>query len=147
MSHHFRVEGDEVYEGDHLRGEYGRVQAGYKAAAHNARNSDETREEAQTILDDLTSQHSSSSPSAASKPHDTRSSSTTRKHAHPAHEYTHATRSHDHDTDPKKEDREKDMHHHRVIGGLKANLHRDDRSEETKDKIRERLHELGEDEA
>ncbi|GAA6019531.1 hypothetical protein JCM10207_003734 [Rhodosporidiobolus poonsookiae] len=41
------------------------------------------------------------------------------------------------------ETHEDEVHRHRQIGALRANLHRDDRSDETKEHMREKLQELG----
>ncbi|GAA5886709.1 hypothetical protein JCM6882_005865 [Rhodosporidiobolus microsporus] len=141
MSAELRVEGEKVYEVDaqgntvSVKGDYNRVQAGYKAASHNPSLTEETLEGAETTLHNLRAQHDDTGASSSAKPAATTSSS--RKIAPTGDEYVvegeEGMAAHD-----------REVHQHRVVGGLKANLHRDDRSEETKDEIRKKLSDMGE---
>ncbi|GAA6031265.1 hypothetical protein JCM8097_005574 [Rhodosporidiobolus ruineniae] len=159
MSHDLHVEDNQVYEGSHERGlmrpflpapeqEFNRVAGGLKASSHNPNLSKSTRQHAQEQLDDLLLQQhdadadyeSDSGSKPATRSHDKKTSSASSKKKSSGKQASsgHNTRaSHHQDAET--------THDHRVIGGLKANLHRDDRSEATKDSIREKLRDLGED--
>ncbi|GAA6030227.1 hypothetical protein JCM8097_008998 [Rhodosporidiobolus ruineniae] len=138
MSHNLRVDENRVIDEETGmdKGEYTRVQAGYKAAAHNPSLTKETREGAEATLHELEAQHDGKTSASSTSGSKAKSSSSA-----PSDEYvdedapaeTGASTSHE-DT----------VHQHRVVGGLKANLHRDDRSEETKQNIRDKLQEMGE---
>ncbi|GAA5825288.1 hypothetical protein JCM11251_006922 [Rhodosporidiobolus azoricus] len=117
--------------------DYTRVQAGYKAASHNPSLTEETREGAESTLQDLQAQHDSGA-SSSSKPKTSTSTSSAPKTASGAEEYV------DDEEDTTTSSHEQSVHHSRIVGGLKANLHRDDRSEETKDEIRKKLADMGE---
>jgi hypothetical protein len=67
-------------------------------------------------------------------------------HPH-VHRPVHAVFEGDSLPEHKHETHDEKLHRHRQVAGLKANLHRDDRSEETKERIRDELRELGEDAA
>jgi hypothetical protein len=67
-------------------------------------------------------------------------------HPH-VHRPVHAVFEGDSLPEHKNETQEEITHRHRQVAGLKANLHREDGSEETKDRIRDELRELGEDAA
>ncbi|GAA5985108.1 hypothetical protein JCM5350_000844 [Sporobolomyces pararoseus] len=159
MAHELRVEGDKVIESDaqgHVVAQknYSHVHAGYVAATHNPRVSDEAKHNAETILHDLEAAHGD----------------TPSKQAHDAQDSGHNTRSHDHPPAQShasttetgtKVDHSEEVHRHRnslplqslityggvddlwQIGGYKSTLHRDDTSEEAKAHARDALKELG----
>ncbi|GAA5957835.1 hypothetical protein JCM8115_006262 [Rhodotorula mucilaginosa] len=115
--------------------DYTRVQAGYKAAAHNKSLTKETRQNAETMLHDLEAQHDrvGGGGGNAGKPDDDeeleeQGSADSVGGGAPAQSH------------------EETVHQHRVIGGLKANLHRSDRSDQTKEEIKQKLRELEADE-
>ncbi|GAA5917495.1 hypothetical protein JCM5296_001677 [Sporobolomyces johnsonii] len=147
MAHELSVEGDKVVERDehgNLIGEkdYSAVHRGYLAATHNPRVGPEAKHSAEKILHDLEAAHGehgegvdeegkaqSTQPSGSPKSH---------KAALPHHkEKTQRGGGGDDD------DGEGEVHRHRVIGGLKATLHRGDRSDEAKEHARETLREMG----
>ncbi|BGP27523.1 hypothetical protein Rt10032_c15g5502 [Rhodotorula toruloides] len=150
MTHELQVEGDKVVERD-LQGnviaekDYAHVIRGYKAATHNPRVSSEHKKEAAEILHDLEKAHGETPEASAS------ASTHAQGHKGRLHVEKHAVEGGEHEsghakaaTSSSSEAHEEEVHRHRVIAGLKANLHRDDRSEETKESIREKLHEMGE---
>ncbi|BGP51554.1 hypothetical protein JCM10450v2_007500 [Rhodotorula kratochvilovae] len=142
-THELSVEGEKVLERTEsgtivAEKDYDHVIRGYKAAAHNPRFTEETHKNAEHIRHDLEAAHDAQ----ASEHADTAASGSPKhtKSATAHHGKTvHAAEK------PQHETHEEEVHRHRIVGGLKANLHRDDRSEETKDHIREKLHEMGED--
>ncbi|GAA6046814.1 hypothetical protein JCM3770_005656 [Rhodotorula araucariae] len=139
-THELSVQGDKVLERTEsgtivAAKDYDHVVRGYKAAAHNPRFTEETHKNAEHILHDLEDAHE-----AQVAEH---SSSGSPKHTKPA--TTSSSAHHGKQTVHKDESHEEEVHRHRIVGGLKANLHRDDRSEETKEQIRQKLHEMGED--
>ncbi|GAA5886775.1 hypothetical protein JCM6882_005884 [Rhodosporidiobolus microsporus] len=156
MSHDLRVDHDKVYEVDKKgrsteKGDYAHVIAGLKGSTHNSKNSEAVRERAQAALYDLSAQHDDASTSSTHPKPASASRTSGRKRADSHGKKTAAsgpmgaagaagvgmkTRSSDHD---------ETVHHHRHIAGLKANLKRSDRSEETKEKIRQQSRDAGED--
>ncbi|GJN93958.1 hypothetical protein Rhopal_007018-T1 [Rhodotorula paludigena] len=145
--HELVVEGDKVLERTEsgtvlAEKDYDHVVRGYKAASHNKRFSHDTRESAEQMLHDLEAAHDAQ---AGEQGADTKESgSPTHSQAaasSSAHHTQHAFAS---DKAHEGETHEEEVHRHHKIGGLKANLHRDDRSEETKEHIRQQLRELGE---
>ncbi|POY74460.1 hypothetical protein BMF94_2458 [Rhodotorula taiwanensis] len=114
--------------------DYTRVQAGYKAAAHNKSLQEETRKNAEQMLRDLEAQHDKvAGGEGAAGDGEYKPSGAGASNVSTADQST--TESH-----------EETVHEHRVIGGLKANLHRSDRSDETKESVKAKLHNLGVDE-
>ncbi|GAA5916196.1 hypothetical protein JCM5296_003811 [Sporobolomyces johnsonii] len=120
MANHLEVIGEKVIEKDE-RGrvisekDYGRVHAGYQAALHNPKLSDETKRTTEKILRSLESQHSDAPVVPADAP----------------------VVHHD---DPEHND---EVHLHRVIGSYKAVLHRATSSEDAKRHAKEMLREMG----
>ncbi|GAA5867543.1 hypothetical protein JCM3774_003872 [Rhodotorula dairenensis] len=116
--------------------DYVRVQAGYKAAAHNESLTEATRKHAESMLHDLEAQHGQvgSGGSEEHKRADDELVEEGSVHAGGAG----ATLAQTH---------EEMVHQHRIIGGLKANLHRSDRSDETKEEIKQKLRDMGADES
>ncbi|TNY20220.1 hypothetical protein DMC30DRAFT_417200 [Rhodotorula diobovata] len=126
-THELSVEGEKVLERTEsgtvvAEKDYDHVIRGYKAAEHNPRFNEETHKNAEHIRHDLEAAHDAQ-PAAGSKG----------RHHHQA--------SHEH----KGETHEEEVHRHHVVAGLKANIHRDDRSEESKEHSRQKLREMGED--
>ncbi|GAA5977185.1 hypothetical protein JCM10908_004888 [Rhodotorula pacifica] len=115
-------------------GDYTRVQAGYKAASHNKSLTEDTRKNAEHMLHDLEAQHEQVEGGAGGGKHAS-TSEQKKEVVTPRQSSEDSAQSH-----------EDAVHQHRVIGGLKANLHRSDRSVETKEAIKEKLRELDADE-
>ncbi|KWU43527.1 hypothetical protein RHOSPDRAFT_26315 [Rhodotorula sp. JG-1b] len=115
--------------------DYTRVQAGYKAAAHNKSLTKETRQNAETMLHDLEAQHDRVGGGGGSageyKPEDDEEVEEQGSAGGGAPAQSH----------------EETVHQHRIIGGLKANLHRSDRSDETKEEIKQKLRDMGADDS
>ncbi|GAA5874818.1 hypothetical protein JCM8547_005250 [Rhodosporidiobolus lusitaniae] len=130
--HTLEVDGEHVIERDAEGHEvsskdYSHVVRGFEAASHNKRVGREKAEEDAQIASDLKAVHDNGEDreihvSRAAVPRF--DSDKTKAHRHETHEET--------------------VHRHRQVGSLKANLMRDDRSEKTKERIREELRELGE---
>ncbi|GAA6048518.1 hypothetical protein JCM3770_006533 [Rhodotorula araucariae] len=138
-NHTFKVHGDMVEEDDghgHITEKsYTRVHAGLAAAMHNKGFSEETRAKAEQQLHELEMQHDGSGSA-----HDLRSKAAATGKGR-------STRAHK-SGDDKAHDpatHEDETHRHRIIGGYKATLKRDDRSEEAKEHARQALRALGED--
>ncbi|BGO95381.1 hypothetical protein NBRC10512_001848 [Rhodotorula toruloides] len=158
MTHELQVEGDKVVERDEQGNvisekDYAHVIRGYKAATHNPPVSSEHKKEAAEILHDLEKAHgdapeASAGASTSPKHHGEGHKGRPHIEKHVAeggeHEHGHAKAATGSSGPGSSAAHEEEVHRHRVIGGLKANLHRDDRSEETKESIREKLHEMGE---
>ncbi|CEQ41733.1 SPOSA6832_03499, partial [Sporobolomyces salmonicolor] len=123
MAHELSVEGDKVIERDehgNLIGEknYEAVHRGYLAATHNPRVGSEAKHSAEKILHDLEAAHGGDVVAEEAQK---------TQHAAPAADAEGGG----------------EVHRHRVIGGLKATLHRDDRSDEAKQHARDKLREMG----
>ncbi|GAA5907231.1 hypothetical protein JCM6882_008396 [Rhodosporidiobolus microsporus] len=159
MSHELSVEGDKVIERDE-RGkvvsekDYTRVHAGYAAAAHNKNFTDERREASEQIMHDLEVAHGDPpSPSSSKGHHPKPATSSSSKKSHEGEEH-HDVGGHDLRRAVSGEGDEAEgvetaeehaqlVHDHRVIGGLKAALHRDSTSDEGKQHAREKLEAMG----
>ncbi|GAA5822528.1 hypothetical protein JCM11251_006369 [Rhodosporidiobolus azoricus] len=153
MSHELTVEGDKVIERDEhgkviSEKDYTRVHAGYAAAAHNKTFTEERREASEQIMHDLEAAHGNLPSPAHSKP--ATSSSSHKKKSKEDESGHHDTGGHDlrHSVSSEggevsAEGHEQTVHDHRVIGGLKAALHRESTSEEGKQHAREKLEAMG----
>ncbi|GAA5936956.1 hypothetical protein JCM1841_003929 [Sporobolomyces salmonicolor] len=106
---------------------YEAVHRGYLAATHNPRVGTEAKRSAEKILHKLEAAHGDEAVEAAAQ---------STKASHPPKAAV-----------PHKEkapyDHDNDVHRHRVIGGLKATLRRDDRSDEAKAHARDKLQAMG----
>ncbi|GAA5924820.1 hypothetical protein JCM1841_006943 [Sporobolomyces salmonicolor] len=142
MAHELSVEGDKVIERDehgNLIGEknYEAVHRGYLAATHNPRVGSEAKHSAEKILHDLEAAHGGDVVAEEAQSTKASGSPTSAKAALPHPRKTqHAAPAADAEGGG-------EVHRHRVIGGLKATLHRDDRSDEAKQHARDKLREMG----
>ncbi|GAA5869242.1 hypothetical protein JCM1840_004331 [Sporobolomyces johnsonii] len=124
-----------------IRTHYEAVHRGYLAATHNPRVGGEAKRSAEKVLHDLETAHSEGVVEGEAKatkasglhkeksPYDDDGGDDVHKHRRVCPPFSHRNRSL---VSPRA-----------VIGGLKATLHRDDRSDETKEHAKEKLRAMG----